>query len=115
MAQISTKSQRWSIGTTARFDKREQTALAYAEAMTRTDQQVDDGAYGQLRKHFDDDGIIELTALIAFQNMSSKFNSALAVPPQGFCQLPTRTADRASVRDEHAVDDLDHLSDSKRA
>ena len=27
--------------------------------------------------------IIELSALIAFQNMSSKFNSALGVPPQG--------------------------------
>jgi hypothetical protein len=29
-----------------------------------------------------------LTGLIAFQNMSSKFNSALAVPPQGFCSFP---------------------------
>jgi alkylhydroperoxidase family enzyme len=40
-----------------------------------------------LRKHFDDDTIVELTALIAFQNMSSKFNAALDVPPQGFCKL----------------------------
>jgi hypothetical protein len=29
-----------------------------------------------------------LTGLIAFQNMSSKFNSALDVPAQGFCKLP---------------------------
>jgi hypothetical protein len=43
----------------------------------------------QLRQYFVDDAIVELTALIAFQNMSSKFNSALAVPPQGFCKLPT--------------------------
>ena len=34
------------------------------------------------------DAIVELSALIAFQNMSSKFNAALAVPPQGFCRLP---------------------------
>ena len=39
----------------------------------------------ELKKHFDEQAIIELTALIAFQNMSSKFNSALAIEPQGFC------------------------------
>jgi hypothetical protein len=42
----------------------------------------------QLRRHFDDDAIIELTGLIAFQNLSSKFNAALGVEPQGFCTLP---------------------------
>jgi hypothetical protein len=31
---------------------------------------------------------VELTGLIAFQNLSSKFNSALDVPSQGFCQIP---------------------------
>lgn len=33
----------------------------------------------------------ELTALISFQNLSSKFNSALGVPPQGFCQIPEKS------------------------
>ena len=37
-----------------------------------------------------DNAVIELTALIAFQNMSSKFNSALDVAPQGFCRLPRK-------------------------
>jgi alkylhydroperoxidase family enzyme len=41
----------------------------------------------RLRNYFDDDGIVELTGLIAFQNLSSKFNSALDVPAQGFCNL----------------------------
>lgn len=72
------------------FDERERLVLDYAEAMTRSDRQVDDGVYGRLKKYFDDDGIVELTALIAFQNLSSKFNSALAVPPQGFCRIPNR-------------------------
>jgi alkylhydroperoxidase family enzyme len=44
----------------------------------------------KLRLYFDDDGIVELTALIAFQNMSSKFNSALDVPSQGFCRMPSK-------------------------
>jgi hypothetical protein len=42
----------------------------------------------QVRRQFSDDAIIELAALIAFQNMSSKFNSALGVPAQGFCRIP---------------------------
>jgi alkylhydroperoxidase family enzyme len=44
-----------------------------------------------LRGHFSDDEIVELTALIAFQNLSSKFNAALGVPSQGFCSLPGRS------------------------
>jgi len=30
-----------------------------------------------------------LTGLIAFQNLSSKFNAALDIPAQGFCKVPT--------------------------
>jgi AhpD family alkylhydroperoxidase len=70
------------------FEERERVALAYAEAITRSDREVDDGLMAEVRQHFDDNAVIELCALIAFQNMSSKFNSALAVPPQGFCRLP---------------------------
>jgi AhpD family alkylhydroperoxidase len=71
------------------FDARERVALDYAEAITYSDRGVDEALMAQVRQHFDDDAVIELSALIAFQNMSSKFNSALAVPPQGFCRLPT--------------------------
>ncbi len=70
------------------FSDRERAALDYAEVMTRSDTRVDDNHFEALRKHFDDNAVIDLTALIAFQNMSSKFNSALAVPPQGFCRIP---------------------------
>lgn len=72
----------------AYFDDRERAALAYAEAMTFTDGQPDNEQFAALRQHYDDDGIVELTALIAFQNLSSKFNAALGVEPQGFCELP---------------------------
>ena len=69
------------------FDDEERLALEYAEAMTRSEADVDDDLMARLKERFGDDAIVELTALIAFQNMSSKFNSALAVPPQGFCTL----------------------------
>lgn len=71
------------------FDERERLALDYAEAMTRSDAGVDDALGDRVRRLFGEDGMVELTALIAFQNMSSKFNAALAVPPQGFCRLPS--------------------------
>ena len=56
--------------------------------MTRSDLKVEDEQVEHLRSYFDDDRIVELTGLIAFQNMSSKFNSALGVPAQGFCKMP---------------------------
>jgi AhpD family alkylhydroperoxidase len=75
------------------FGARERVALDYAEAMTRSDRDVDDDLMARLKQHFGDDAVIELSALIAFQNMSSKFNAALAVPPQGFCRLPDRSGE----------------------
>ncbi len=71
-----------------RFSPEERAALDFADAMTRYDRGVDDEVFSRLKGFFSDDAIIELTALIAFQNLSSKFNSALAVPAQGFCVLP---------------------------
>ena len=70
------------------FSDRERAALAYAEAVTHSDRQPTEAHFARLRRHFDDDAIIELTALVAFQNLSSKFNAALRVEPQGFCQTP---------------------------
>ena len=77
------------------YQERERIALEYAEAITWSDVEVTDELMARLKRQFDDDAIIELTALIAFQNMSSKFNAALDVPPQGFCRLPERAGDAA--------------------
>lgn len=70
------------------FDEREGATLEYTEAVTITDRTVGDELSARLRRYFDEDAIVELTGLIAFQNLSSKFNSALDVPAQGFCRLP---------------------------
>ena len=66
------------------FEAKEKAALDYAEAMTDSTRRVNDAIVEPLREFFDDDAIVELTALIAFQNLSSRFNSALEVPSQGF-------------------------------
>ncbi len=67
--------------------EREKASLVYAEGMTRTDDEVTQELIDALRPHYDDNGLVELTAPIAFQNLSSKFNAALDLPAQGFCKL----------------------------
>lgn len=67
------------------FSEREKAALAYSEAATRSDRRVDEQLIRRLRRYFKDQAIVELAALIAYQNMSSKFNAALGIPAHGFC------------------------------
>ena len=74
------------------YSEREKSALRYAEAVTRSDRRVDTALVSTLRRHFvDDQAIVELSALIAYQYMSSKFNAALGVPAQGLCAVPLRS------------------------
>ncbi len=51
--------------------------------MTITGRDVSDELFARLRRHFDDDSIVELTEIIAWENASSKFNRALRIPSQG--------------------------------
>ena len=52
------------------FDPEEQLALEYAEAMTITVPGVSDDLRSRLKEHWNDDAIVELTGLVAFQNLS---------------------------------------------
>ena len=80
--------------TVSEFSEREKAALAYAEAATDSTRRVDEALRERLRGHFSEHEILELTALIAFQNLSSKFNSAIGVRSQGFCALRSAMPDR---------------------
>jgi len=73
------------------YSDRENTALAYAEAPTYTSRDATRQHFNRMRKHFDDDAIIELTTLIVFQNLSRKFNASLTVAPKGFCNIAPRS------------------------
>ena len=70
------------------FSDRERAALEYAEVVTTEPGAVDGARMAALRNHFSDDEITALTAWIAFQNMSAKFNAALGAEEHGFCALP---------------------------
>ena len=68
------------------FDETERLVLAYADAMTFTDRDVDEDLFARLRVVFTDDALVELTATIAWENASSTFNRALRVASQGLWQ-----------------------------
>ena len=65
------------------YDDAERAALEYADAITLSDLEVSDELFARLRRFYDDDALVELTAIIAWENASSKFNRALRVPSQG--------------------------------
>lgn len=64
------------------YSKEERLVLEFADAMTITGRDVSDELFAQLRESFDEDALVELTATIAWENASSKFNRALRVPSQ---------------------------------
>ncbi len=64
------------------YSAEERLALEYADCMTITGREVSDELFSRLREIFDDDAIVELTEIIAWENASSKFNRALRVPSQ---------------------------------
>lgn len=60
------------------FDDKERAALAYAEAVTRLDnQRVADDAYEPLKAHFDDQMIVEITIAIASMNAWNRLAIAM--------------------------------------
>lgn len=74
----------------ALFSEAERLALEYAERITYTDRRVDDALVDDLKKHFTEAQLVELTAAIAMENFRSKFNPALGIEAQGFCMVPKR-------------------------
>jgi alkylhydroperoxidase family enzyme len=64
------------------YSEEERLALEYADSMTITGREVTEELFERLRAHFDENALVELTATIAWENASSKFNRALRVPSQ---------------------------------
>src|SRR4028118_879027 len=59
--------------------EREKTAIEYAEEMSKTPVRVSDELFERLKKYFNDDQIVELTASIAAENYRARFNHALEI------------------------------------
>ncbi len=77
------------------FSELEKSVLDYAVALTKTPADASDELVATLRKELDDRQLVELTALIAWENFRARFNRGFAVEAQGFsegasCPLPER-------------------------
>ena len=70
------------------FSPREKLALELCERMTYTNKRVTDRFFNRLKRHFADEELVELAAVIALENFRSKFNPVFAVESQGFCPVP---------------------------
>ena len=75
------------------FSDVDRLVLDYASAMSRTPVEVSDELFYALRKHFDVPQMVELTSVIALENLRARFNLALDIGSAGFsegmvCALP---------------------------
>jgi alkylhydroperoxidase family enzyme len=64
------------------YSEVERVTLEYADTMTITGREVSDEFFARLHQFYNDDELIELTEIIAWENASSKFNRALRIPSQ---------------------------------
>ena len=67
-----------------RFTERERAALHFCERITRDDLDMSGECLTQLREHFTEAEIVELTFIIGYQTFASKFAKAWRLVPQGF-------------------------------
>jgi AhpD family alkylhydroperoxidase len=75
-----------SYRNSALFTDLEKLVLDYAVGMSRTPVEVSDALFAELRKHFDDTQLVELTHVIALENLRGRFNLALGVGAAGFSE-----------------------------
>ena len=75
------------------FTDADKLVLDYATAMSRTPVEVSDELFAALREQFDDTQLVELTHVIALENLRGRFNLALGIGAAGFsagavCAVP---------------------------
>jgi AhpD family alkylhydroperoxidase len=78
------------------FTEREKLALDYAVAVMRTPVEVTDALFARMKKHFSNQQLVELTALLTVVNID-RFNAAFGIGAAGFsdgmvCVAPDRAA-----------------------
>jgi AhpD family alkylhydroperoxidase len=89
------------------FTEREKTALDYAVGVMRTPVEVSDELFDRMKKHFTDQQLVELTALLTVVNLD-RFNAAFGIGSAGFsegmvCLTPDRPAAERSAADRPAT------------
>jgi AhpD family alkylhydroperoxidase len=90
------------------FTELERLVLDYATAMSRTPTTVTDELFAAMREHFDERQMVELSNVIALENMRARFNSAFDMTPAGFsegmvCVAPETSAEPVSAASANAA------------
>jgi len=73
-------AEHWKLlkdGNYAGFTEKEQTALAYAEKLTRSSRDIADADFEKLKKHFSDAEIVDLHLLVGLVNLTNRFTDPL--------------------------------------
>ena len=73
------------------FTSLERDVMEYAEAMTQTPPRVTDDLFSRLVEQLGAPAMVELTASVAFANLTTRSNTAMGIEAQGFskaCKLP---------------------------
>jgi len=65
------------------FDPALRAALIYAEKMTRDAHKASDAVFAELKKHYSDSEILEITAVVALANYWNRFTTALRIDLSG--------------------------------
>jgi AhpD family alkylhydroperoxidase len=68
------------------FSAAEKLVMDYAVAMCRTPAEVPDDLFARMREQFSDGQIVELTHVIALENMRGRFNRALGIGSAGYSE-----------------------------
>ena len=81
--------------TSRAFTDLEKLVLRYSVAVTATPVEVSDELFDELRKHFNESQLVELTSCIAWENYRARFNHPLGIEAEGFskgkfCPLPVK-------------------------
>ena len=66
-----------------RFTETERVALAYAERLTRTPTNEIEPEVSLAKKHFSDEQMVDLTALIALANLTNRLTDGLGIDFEG--------------------------------
>jgi uncharacterized peroxidase-related enzyme len=70
----------WQFETSAEFNCAERAALRFAQAAGQVPNGVTDAHFAELRRHFDEDEILEIVAAVAFLGFLNRWNDTLAAP-----------------------------------
>jgi uncharacterized peroxidase-related enzyme len=81
----------WNYAGSEHFTDAEKAALAYAQAAAQVPNAVDEEIAARLREHWDDDDIVEITAVVALFGYLNRWNDSMGSALE---DLPTEAGNR---------------------